>query len=332
MMFESSSKVVTGLTVALAMNLAACLMAGSARAQSKYPEKTVRVYVGYPPGGLPDTIARMVGQKLGDQWGQQMIVENRPSANGILAAELTAKAAPDGYTLVITDSSTTAINPLIYAKLPYSVKDFAPVSLVARAPLFLAVHRSVAANSLTELLAMAKAQPGKLTYGSSGIGSIHHLSMEYLKSVLGLDIVHVPYKGTGQSVPALVGGQVPMVFSAYPSLASHARAGTVRLLAANSEKRSALAPDVPTIAEIAIPKYDFAPPIGLLAPAGTPRDVINRIAADIAAVVKQPDVAARMAGLGIDPVGGSAEDWAAQLRADTERYALAVKAAGLKAE
>lgn len=330
MMMQANSKPVTRLMTGLA--LIAGVMSGTVSAQGKFPEKPVRVYIGYAAGGLPDTVARMVGQKLNDLWGQQMVVENRPSANGILAADLTAKAAPDGYTLLMTDSSTTAINPLIYAKLPYSVKDFSPVSLVAKAPLFLAVHKSVPVNTLQELLALARAEPGKLTYGSSGIGSIHHLSMEYLKSVLKLDIVHVPYKGTGQSVPALVGGQVPMVFSAYPSLASHAKAGTIKLVAANSEKRSSLAPDVPTIAEVAIPKYDFAPPIGFLAPAGTPREIINRIAADIAAVLKLPDVAAKMVGLGIDPVGGSADDYTMQLRADADRYALAVKAAGMKAE
>jgi len=335
-MLKVSSKTVTGFTTALAMcltaGLAAVVTTGSAFAQGKYPDRPVRVYVGYAAGGLPDTVARVVGQKLGDLWGQQMVVENRPSANGILAADLTAKATPDGYTLLVTDSSTTGINPLIYAKLPYNVKDFAPVSLVVKAPLFLAVHKSVPVNNLKELLAMAKARPGGLTYGSSGIGSIHHLSMEFLKSALGLDIVHVPYKGTGQSVPAVVGGQVPMVFSAYPSLASHAKAGTVRLVGANSEKRSALAPDVPTIAEVALPGYDFAPPIGFLAPAGTPRDIVNKIAADIATVVKQPDVVAKLVGLGIEPIGGSADDFAAQLRADAERYAVAVKAAGMKAE
>jgi tripartite-type tricarboxylate transporter receptor subunit TctC len=331
-MANSKSKTMMGLTMVLAAGLTAGAMPATVLAQGKFPEKPVRVYVGYAAGGLPDTTARIVGQKLNDLWGQQMVIENRPSANGILAAELTAKAPPDGYTLLVTDSSTTAINPLIYAKLPYNVKDFVPVSLISKSPLFLAVHKSVTANSLKELLAMAKAEPGKLTYGSSGIGSIHHLSMEYLKSALGLDIVHVPYKGTGQSVPALVGGQVPMVFSAYPSLVSHAKAGAIKLLAANSEKRSGLAPDVPTIAEVAIPKYDFAPPIGVLAPAGTPREIINKLAADIASVVKQPDVAAKMVGLGIDPVGGTAEDYAAQLRADAERYAVAVKAAGLKAE
>lgn len=297
-----------------------------------YPDRAVKVVVGYSPGGLPDTIARLVGQKLSEAWGQQFVVENKPGANGILGAEFVAKAAPDGYTLLMTDNSTHAIIPFLFTKLPYDAdRDLIPVSLTARAPLFLAVHSSVKANSFPELIALIKAAPGKYSYGSSGIGSTHHLCMAYLAASLNLEMVHVPYKGTGQSVPALVGGQVPMVFSGYPTLASHAKEGKIRLIAINSLKRSELAPDVPAIAET-IPGFDFAPTFGLFAPAGTPRDVMVKIGADVARVVKLPDVVERMKSLGIDPIGASGDEWAKLLKADAERYAKAVKISGAKVE
>jgi tripartite-type tricarboxylate transporter receptor subunit TctC len=316
------------------LGIAALCAAHAAFAQGakSYPDKPVRVVVGYSPGGLPDTIARLIGQKLAERWGQQFIVENKPGANGILGAEFVAKAAPDGYTLLMTDNSTHAIIPFLFAKLPYDAdRDLIPVSLTARAPLFLAVHPSVKADSFKELIALVKAAPGKYSYGSSGIGSTHHLCMAYLAASLNLDMVHVPYKGTGQSVPALVGGQVPMVLSGYPTLAAHAKDGRVKLLAINSLKRSELAPDVPAIAET-IPGFDFAPTFGLFAPNGTPRDIIVKIGADVAQVVKLPDVVDRMKNLGIDPLGVSGEDWAPMLKADAERYSKAVKISGAKVE
>jgi tripartite-type tricarboxylate transporter receptor subunit TctC len=316
------------------LGIAALCVAQTALAQGakSYPDKPVRVVVGYSPGGLPDTIARVIGQKLSERWNQQFVVENKPGANGILGADFVAKATPDGYTLLMTDNSTHAIVPFLFTKLPYDAdKDLIPVSLTARAPLFLAVHPSVKANSFKELIALIKASPGKYSYGSSGIGSTHHLCMAYLAASLNLDMVHVPYKGTGQSVPALVGGQVPMVFSGYPTLAAQAKEGRVKLLAINSLKRSDLAPDVPAIAET-IPGFDFAPTFGLFAPAGTPKDIIVKVGADVAQVVKIPDVIERMKNLGIDPLGISGEDWAPMLKADAERYAKAVKISGAKVE
>jgi len=312
--------------------LLAVAQAAVAQSAKTYPDKPVKVVVGYSPGGLPDTIARLVGQKLSEAWGQQFVVENKPGANGILGAEFVAKAAPDGYTLLMTDNSTHAILPFLFTKLPYDAdRDLIPVSLTARAPLFLAVHSSVKANSFPELIALIKAAPGKYSYGSSGIGSTHHLCMAYLAASLNLEMVHVPYKGTGQSVPALVGGQVPMVFSGYPTLAAHAKEGKIKLLAINSLKRSELAPDVPAIAET-IPGFDFAPTFGLFAPAGTPRDIMVKVGADVARVVKLPDVVERMKSLGIDPIGASGDEWAKLLKADAERYAKAVKISGAKVE
>ena len=321
-----------GLLRLAALAVLAVAQAAFAQGARNFPDRPVRVIVGYSPGGLPDTIARLIGQKLSESWGQQFVVENKPGANGILGAELAAKAAPDGYTLLMTDNSTHAIIPFLFAKLPYDAdRDLIPVSLTARAPLFLAVHPSVKANSFQELIALVRAAPGKYSYGSSGIGSTHHLCMAYLAASLNLDMVHVPYKGTGQSVPAVVGGQVPMVFSGYPTLAAHAKDGRVKLLAINSLRRSELAPDVPAIAET-IPGFDFAPTFGLFTPNGTPREIIVKIGADVAQVVKLPDIIERMKNLGIEPIGVSGAEWAKLLKSDAGRYSKAVKISGAKVD
>jgi len=297
----------------------------------EYPSRSLLFVVPFTPGTTADSLARLMQVQLSQRWSVPVVVENRAGANGILGAEFVAKSAPDGYTLLMTDNSTTAINPHLYSKLPYSESDLVPASLTARAPLFLAVHASVAANSFQELIALAKSKPGQFSYGSSGIGSIHHLGMEYLSLSLGLKMVHVPYKGTGQSVPALLAGQVPMILSGYPTVAAHAKDGRIKLLAITSLKRSELAPNVPTIAET-IPGFDFAPTFGLFAPRGTPQDVLTKIGADVAEMVKLQDVTARMKSLGIDPVGMSGREWMPLLKSDSERFSRAVKASGAKAD
>ena len=304
---------------------------GGATAQD-YPAKPVRMVVPYAAGGLPDTMTRIIAQRLSETFGQQFVVENRAGAGGIAACEVVAKAAADGYTLLVADVAQTAINPALYSKLPYDpIKDFTPVSIMGTSAQFLAAHPSVPANTLTELIVLAKARPGQLNYGSGGTGSLHHLSMEALKSALGLDIVHVPYKGTAQSVPAMISGEVALAFSALPSLAGHLKAGRVKLLAVNTSKRSAQAPDVPTIAEVAgIPDFDYPPEIGVLAPAGTPPGIISRLASGIARAARHPDTVQRFTALGIDPVGNTPEAYAAQIRIDIEKYAKAVKISGAK--
>lgn len=319
----------TGLGMML--HAQAAMAQGGSAAQS-YPDKPVRFVVGYSPGGLPDTVARIVAQKLGERWKQQVVVENKPGANSNIAADFVAKAAADGYTLLVTDNSTTAINPFLYAKMPFDAeKDLIPVVMLARAPLFLAVHSSVPVNNFQELIALVKSKPGEFTYGSSGIGSSHHLCMEFLKSSLGLEITHVPFKGTGQSVPALVGGQVPMVFSALPSLAAYAKDGRVKLLAANSIKRAPFAQNIQTVSET-VPGFDFAPTVGILAPKGTPRDIIARISSEAAEAVKLADTVTRMTNVGIEAVGTTPEEYAASLKGDAERYSRAVKLSGAKAD
>jgi tripartite-type tricarboxylate transporter receptor subunit TctC len=296
-----------------------------------YPSRPIKVVVPYVSGGLPDTIARLVGAKLSDALGQQIVVENMGGAGGISGVSEVAKAQPDGYTLLVADVGQIAINPHLFSKLPYApLKDLAPVSMIGTSALYLVAHPSVPANSLKELVALAKAQPGKLNYGSSGIGSIHHLATEALKSGFGIDIVHVPYKGTGQSVPALLGGQVSLLYSALPSIAGHLKDGKVRMLAISTLKRSPQTPDVPTVAESGIPGYDFVAEIGMLAPAGTPREVVARLSSEVAKVVKQPDVAQRFTQLGIDAVGSTPEAYGQINKADYEKYAAIVKATGVK--
>lgn len=324
-----------GIFFRVAAAFAAVLVFGAAHAQGAgdYPSRTVTLVVPYSPGGLPDTVARVVGQKLSEKWGQSVVVENKPGSNGLVAAAYLATKTPDGYTLLVTDGSMFSINPFIYSKLPYDpVKDFTFISLTARAPLFLAVHPSMPVSTFEDFVKLVKANPGKYSYGSSGVGSIHHLTTEAMKAALGLDLLHVPFKGTGQSIPALVSNQVNCAFSAMPSLAGFVQQGKLKLLAVNSAKRSPLAPELPTIAELAIPGFDFAPTIGFSGPAGIPPAIAAKIGADVAAVVHDPALKDHMDKLGIEPEGLGPKEYAAQVIAERARFEKAVKAAGAKVD
>src|SRR5262245_24305914 len=309
---------------------ALALVAVTATAQD-YPNRPIKVVVPYAAGGLPDTMSRLVGQKMAESLGQQMVIENRGGAGGITGTVEVVKASPDGYTLLVADVGQIAINPHLFSKLPYEpLKDLVAVSLYGTSALYLVAHPSVPANNMKELVALVKSQPGKLSYGSSGTGSIHHLATEALKAGLGLDILHVPYKGTGQSVPALLGGQVALLYAALPSIESHFKAGKVKILAVSTPQRSPQTPDVPTVAESGIPGYDFVAEIGLYAPTGTPRDIVAKLSAQAARAVKTPDVVERFKQLGIDPVGSTPEALTAQNRLNYEKYAKVVKASGAK--
>ena len=314
------------------MMILTCALSASGAVAQEYPQRAVRLIVPYAAGGLPDTMTRIVAQRLGETFAQQFFIENRAGAGGIAACEVVAKAPADGYTLLVADVAQTAINPALYSKLPYDpVKDFAPVTIMGTSAQFLVAHASVPAASLQELIALAKARPGQLSYGSGGAGSLHHLSMEALKSALNLNILHIPYKGTAQSVPALLNGEVALAFSALPSIAGHLKAGRVKLLAVNTSKRSAQAPQVPTVTEVTgIPDYDYPPEIGILAPAGTALAIVNRLSAAIAKAVRHPETLQRFTTLGIDAVGNTPEEYAAQIRIDIEKYAKAVKVSGVK--
>lgn len=317
----------------IAATALATLAATGVHAQADYPSKPIKFIVPYAAGGLPDTVARIVAQRLGDKFGHSVVVDNRPGANGGLAAGVLTSGPADGYQFLVTDGSMLSINPLIYSTLTYNPKtDFVPVALIARAPLFLALNPTkMAPNTLAEWVEYVKAKPGQLNYGSSGIGSTHHLTMESLKHALGLQITHVPYKGTGQSVPALVSGQVEMLFSAYPSLAGFVKDGRVKLIATNGAERSSLAPNVPAIAEV-IPGFDFAPVVGILALAGTPPAIIQKVAKAAIEVAKQPDAVAAFKTAGIDVVAAGPEEYAKVIEAENERFAKAINAAGIKRE
>ena len=309
---------------------AAAILPGRAAAQT-YPTKPVRLLVGYPPGGFPDTMARIIAPKLSDAFGQQFVIENRPGAGGALACEIAAKAAPDGHTLVIVDIGQSAINLALYPKLPYdTLRDFAPVSLLGTSPFFLAAHSSAGVSTFKELAALAKAKPGHLTYGSSGNGTPPHLAMEILKSRAGLDLVHVPFKGSGQSIPALMGGQVHLLFTVLPTMAAAVKSGQVRLLGLAADRRTPQAPDVPTFDEMGVTGVRILPSIGILAPIATPRPIVAALGREAAKAVHDPDTLKRFEAVGIDPVGNTPEQYAAALKEDIAYYANAVKVSGAK--
>ncbi len=315
----------------------ACLAAGLtlpllAQAQTAYPNRSIRFIVPYSAGGLPDTVARIYAQRLGAALGQGVVVDNKPGANGVVAAQALASAPPDGYTFLVTDGSMFSINPAIYKSLSYDFKrDFIPVSLAARAPLYLAVHPKTGVNTLQEFVAMARAKPGALNYGSSGIGSSHPLTMEAMKSALGIDVVHVPFKGTGQSVPALIGGQVDVAFSALPSVSGFVKANQIKLLATNAGKRSPQEPGVPAIAEI-VPGFDFAVIVGVLAATGTPLTVVERISAEMDKVAKASETIQILANAGIEAVGGKPGDYAKAITDENERLGKVLKTVSIKQE
>ncbi len=322
----------TLLATSLTVVAGACLWPLGALAQGTYPSKPIKFVVPYSAGGLPDTVARIFAQRLGERLGQSVVVDNKPGANGVVAAQVLASSAPDGYTFLVTDGSMFSINPAIYKNLSYDFKrDFVPVSLAARAPLYLAVHPKTGVNTLQEFVALAKSKPGTLNYGSSGVGSSHHLTMEAMKAALGIDVQHVPFKGSAQSVPALIGGQVDVAFSALPSLSGFVKAGQVKLLATNAAHRSSLAPTVPAIAEL-VPGFDFAVIVGVLAATGTPAAAIERISSEIEKIARSPEAMQVLGNAGIDAVGSKPAEYGKAILDENERLAKAIKTAGVKSE
>ena len=326
------SKKMRAAPIALAALVVCSLVAWSARGQAPYPSQGIRLVVPYAAGGVPDTVARFISQGLQERLGQSVVVENRPGGNGSVAAATLAAAPADGYTLLVTDSAMLSVNPLFFKQLAYSAqRDFMPVALLARAPLFLAVHSDVPVGTLREFIDYVKARPGQINYGSSGIGSTHHLTMEAVKAALHLTMTHVPYRGTGQSVPALLGGHVQALFSAYPSLKGAVESNRVKLIATNGAQRSPLAPDVPSLAEV-IPGFDLITLIGMYARTGTPLPVVRKIAAEAVAIVKQPVVVPQFAALGMEPAGEGPEEFGLAVADEIERVTKVVDSAGIKPE
>ena len=296
--------------------------------------KAIRIVVPFPPGGVTDRLARMVAQKMQEGWGQSVVVENRPGASGMIAAEAVAKSAPDGYTLMMGHIGTHAINVSLFSKLPYDpVKDFAPVSLLVSVPNVLLVHPSVPANSVQELVALAKARPGTLNFASPGSGTSGHMSAELFKSLAGIDIVHVPYKGPGPALQDLVAGQVNMLFDTVASSMPQVRGGKLKGLAVTTRERSAIAPDVPTMAEAGVAGYEIAPWFAAYAPAGTPPAVVDKLQAEMARILSLPEVrTAFVDQQGMTLIASSPAELGAHTQREIAKWAQVVKATGAKAE
>jgi tripartite-type tricarboxylate transporter receptor subunit TctC len=318
------------LTVLGVCALVPALASWPARAETQ-PGASIKFLVTHAAGGLPDTVARIVGKRLQERLGQTIVVENRTGANGGIAVAALTSAPADGLTFVVTDGAILSTNPLLYNKLPYEPKDVAPVAFLAQAPLFLAAHADVPVKSLQEFIDYAKARPGQLNFGSSGVGSIHHISMEALMAALNLKLTHVPYRGTGESVPALLGGHVNVLFSAYPSLSGAANTNLIKLLASNAAGRSSLAPNVPAIAEI-IPDFNFAPIVGIYGRVGTPPAIMQKIAAEATATVKEPEVMQALAVVGVESTGGGPEEFGRALQGEIDRVAKVIKTVGIRIE
>ena len=294
-----------------------------------YPTKPIRLVVPFPPGGTTDILARAVAQKLSETWNQQVIVDNRPGAGGNIGSDLVAKAAPDGYTLVMGTVGTHAINPNLYSKMPYDhVKDFAPVILVAGVPNVLVVNPSLPVHSVKELIDYAKANPGKLNFASSGNGTSIHLSGELFKTMAGVQMTHVPYKGSAPALADLMGGQVQLMFDNLPSSLGLIKGGKLRAIAVTSAARAAALPDVPTIAESGLPGFEASSWFGVLAPAGTPHDIVAKLNATIAAWLATPDAKEKLLAQGAIAAGGSPEDFARHIDRETAKWAKVVKASG----
>jgi tripartite-type tricarboxylate transporter receptor subunit TctC len=315
---------------ALGLAIAAVPLAGLA--QDTFPSKPVKFIVPYAPGGLPDTVARIVAQKLTERLGQPVVVDNRAGGNGVVAYQALMNSPNDSHSFIVSDGSMLSITPQINKAAKYAVgQDLTAVSLIARSPLFLVAHPKTGVTSLNDFVSKVKANPGNYTYGSSGIGSTHHLTMEALKSELKLDVRHVPFRGSGQSVPALLGGQVDFLFSALPSMAAFVKNNQVTLIATNSPKRSPQAPNVAAISEV-VPGFDFSVTIGALGRTGTSAEATKRLSDEIAQVVKQPDVIEKLQTAGIEPVGAGPDAYRREIDRENQAMAKAGKAADLKAE
>ena len=308
----------------------AALAATAASAQT-YPVKPVRLIVGFAPGGSTDVTARIVAQKMSDAWKQQVIVDNRPGAGGNIGAEAVARAPADGYTLLLATTGVMAINQRLYRSLPFdALRDFAPVTQIGALPLILIVHPSLPARSVKELVAIAKSRPGQLSYASSGIGSATHMTTELFRMMAGIDIVHIPYKGSGQAMADLVGGQVAIAFDQITSSLPQVEVGKLRALAVTSAKRFPSVPNLPSVAEAGIPGYESVSWNGIAAPAATPKDIITRIQAEVARVVQLPDIKERFFKDGIEPVASTPEQFAAHIRAERVKWEKVVDTAGIK--
>ncbi len=315
----------------LVFALLALITVAGATAQSSYPDKPVRIVVGFAPGAAVDISARLVGQKLSDAWGKPVLVENIAGAGGTIAVDRVAKSKPDGYTLVMAGSPAIAINPSLYGNLPYDpVRDFAPVTQVCFAPNILAVHNAVPARSVRELVTLARSQPGKLTFASAGTGTSQHIAGELFKSMAGIDIQHVPYKGTTTFMPDLIAGRVAMTFGNISVVLPAVREGKLRALAVTSAKRSTVVPDLPTMAESGFPGFDATVWFGILAPARTPAAIVSKLHLDALKALALPDLRNKFADLGMELIGNSPEEFSIVIKSEIQKWAKIIKESGAK--
>ncbi len=307
-------------------------IAGSAAAQQEYPNKPVRIIVPFAPGGNTSMLARLVGQKLAESWGQQVIVDNRPGGNTIIGTEALLKAPPDGYTMLLVTSSH-AINPLLMPNLPYdAMKDFAPVATLASSEYVLVVHPSLSANNLQQFIALAKSRPGELNYSTAGSGGVQQLASELFNILAGVRIQGIPYKGGGAAVTDLLGGQVQLSFQNTPAVVSHINAGKLKGIAITGEKRFVGLPQVPTFTQAGLPGFDVKNWFALLARSGTPKETVDKLSSDIARALRSPDIKDKLASQGLDPFISTPEQFAALMKAEMVKYANVIKAANIKME
>ena len=324
----------TGLAAIIAVAAASTATgAQGAPPAANYPTKPIRLVVTYPPGGNTDLVGRAVAQKLTEAWGQQVIVDNRGGAGGVLGSVIAKQAAADGYTILLGTSAGMVLNPLLMSKLPYDPhRDFAPVSLVIVNPQLLVVHPGLAARNIREFIALAKAKPGQLNFGSSGVGTPNHLGGEMLKAMAGISIMHVPYKGGAASITDLIAGQVQLVLSSAPSVVPHVRSGRLRALAIGSAKRTPALPDVPTVAESGVPGYEYTTWYGIFAPAGTPAPILGRLNAEIVRMLADRQLTQRFQSQGGDPASSTPAELTAYMKQETVRWTRVIKTAGIKIE
>jgi tripartite-type tricarboxylate transporter receptor subunit TctC len=317
-------------TVAGAAAISAALAFALPAAAQTYPSRQIELVVPFVAGGTTDTVARLIAQRLSDRWGQPAVVSNRPGGGSSIGTSLVAKAAPDGHTLMVT-TIAFAINASLQ-KQPYdAVKDFAPITEIASIPLMLVVHNSLPVHNVQEFVAYSKSQPAGLDYATSGPGTSTHLAAEMFKTMTGAKLVHVPFKGNAEVLNALLGGHVKVHFALTASTLQHVRSGALRVLAVTTEKRLPELPDVPTVAELGYPGYEITSWQGVFAPAGTPKDIIDKLNGEIVAMLQAPDVRARIIREGADPVGGSPEQWSARFKNEVEKWAKVARSAGLSA-
>ena len=316
----------------LLLVLTVILLPGICSAQS-FPARPIRIVVAYTAGGSGDIVARAVAQKMAEGLGQQVVVDNRPGANGNIGTEHVAKSPPDGYTLLMGSDIQFAISPNTYAKLPFDPeRDFEPVSMVALLELVLAAHPSLPAANVRELISVAKANPGKINYASTGPGSTHHLSIEMLKILGGMDLTHVPYKGSAQALPDLISGQVQVMLLGIPQTLPYLKSGKLKALAVGAARRSVLLPDVPTIAEAGFPGFEANNNWSLFAPAGTSKEIVSKLYSEIVRIVSLPDIRERFIAMGLEPVGSTPAELAARMRNDRAKWARVIRETGIRIE